>query len=42
MLLMSSSAFGDFLLKFSHASKRMAAGDVDPGRKMETEEAGTF
>lgn len=36
---MFSSAFGDRLLKFSQASYKIAAGDVEPGRKMDTEAA---
>lgn len=36
---MFSSAFGDLLLKFSQASYKIAAGDVEPGRKTETDAA---
>ena len=39
MLRMFSSAFGDLLEKFSHASNRIAEGDVEPGRKTETDDA---
>ena len=39
MLLMLSSAFGDLREKFSQASNRMAEGDVEPGRKTETDDA---
>ena len=38
MLRMLSSAFGDLREKFSHASKRMADGEVDPGRKTEADD----
>ena len=41
MLRMFSSALGDLLEKFSHASNRMAEGDVEPGRKTETDDAGS-
>ena len=37
---MLSSALGDRLEKFSQASKRMADGEVDPGRKTDTDDAG--
>ena len=39
MLRMLSSALGDRLEKFSYASKRIAEGDVEPGRKTDTDEA---
>ena len=39
MLRILSSAFGDFMTKFSHASKRVAEGDVEPGLKTESVEA---
>ena len=39
MLRMLSSAFGDFLVKLSQASYRMAEGDVDPGLNIANVEA---
>lgn len=42
MLRMLSSALGDRREKFSHASKRMAEGDVEPGRNTDTEDAGAI
>lgn len=36
---MLSSAFGDLLMKLSHASKRMAEGDVDPGLNTDSVDA---
>ena len=40
ILRMFSSALGDRLLKFSQASNRIAEGDVDPGRRTDTLDAG--
>ncbi len=42
ILRMLSSALGDRREKFSHASNKMAEGDVEPGRKTDTEDAETF
>jgi hypothetical protein len=39
MLRMLSSAFGDFFVKLSQASYRMAEGDVDPGLNIDNVEA---
>ena len=39
MLRICSSAFGERRVKCSHASYRMAAGAVDPGRKIENVDA---
>ena len=39
MLRMLSSALDDLREKFSHASKRIADGEVDPGRKTEADDA---
>ncbi len=39
MLRMLSSAFEDLLMKLSHASKRMAEGDVDPGLNTDSVDA---
>ena len=36
---MLSSALGDLREKFSHASKRIADGEVEPGRKTEADDA---
>jgi hypothetical protein len=41
MLRMLSSALGDFFEKLSHASNKMAAGDVDPGLNIDSVESGT-
>ena len=40
MLRILSSALGDLLVKLSQASKRMADGEVDPGLKIDKEDAG--
>lgn len=40
MLRILSSALGDFFEKLSHASNRMAAGDVDPGLNIDSVESG--
>jgi hypothetical protein len=37
---MLSSAFGDLREKFSQASYNVAAGEIEPGLKMDNEEAG--
>jgi hypothetical protein len=39
MLRMLSSAFGDFFVKLSQASYRIAEGDVDPGLNIDNVEA---
>lgn len=39
ILRIISSAFGEPAVKFSHASKSVAAGEDDPGRKMDTLDA---
>ena len=39
MLRMLSSAFGDFFVKLSQASYRMAEGDVEPGLNIDSVEA---
>ena len=41
ILRMFSSALGERLLKLSHASNRIAEGEVDPGRRTDTLDAGT-
>jgi len=39
MLRILSSALGDLREKLSQASNKIAEGDVDPGRKMDKDEA---
>lgn len=39
ILRILSSALGERLVKLSQASKRIAEADVDPGRKIDTEDA---
>ena len=42
ILRILSSDFGDLFEKLSHASYRIAAGEVDPGLNTESVEVGTF